>query len=875
MKIREGISAFLKARVNESPFLIPQWSPQLETQILVKKGSEETDPNVYTAEGETWTNHRWPYKAATDPQYTDRNLTYDPGKRIARIGSTWWNWERRESIAVGFDIDAEDSGHAAGTNQLDEFKLGQVVAKLSALPYVTLVRSTGGKGIHGYVFFDDSDRPKTANHSEHTQVGISVIEKIKIDTGMDMVNEKIVDVKGVVLWFWSAGSGADHDGFTVVHQATETLKACEIPEWDKVTVKSKVTNYKSNYQQCDLDEEHVAILSNLEDLGYAYSWNEEHNTAQTHTFALKILHEKMKNEGTPIKGIFHTVSGGSDPSQPNCYITAKANGVFKVARYGNAATEHPTWFSKEEDTWTFFNQQTDPMTVLCQYALTHDMSSATLDAEAFDEALEVLGIEFSHPGKQVKVVYDSAANSLVASVRYKEDDPIPPGWTKVGKKMTARLPIDGAPDTRATNYLEEIDDQARFMIQPNSEPYGWYHNSSGRGWIKYPASGNIVRLLSQQFGKTALDEVLAMMQNHPWLLANEPFGPEELPDREWNVGAARFKCEPADKPGPHIHFDKVLDHLGKGLDLAVANCDWAGEWGLESGADYLRYWVASAVKYPFEPLPYLFFFGQQGCGKSIFIEILDMLFPNAVMDVATAMKSEAGFNAEVFRKVFCVIEEANLAEGRQARACYERVKEWTTAKKVSVHEKGKTPYMQRNTMKFIHNSNTINAIQIDRDDTRVVAVDVPKLHEPIPKSILLDKIEEEAPYILRTLLTTQIPPALERFRVPHLNTVAKMELGEINMSPVQKFAQTILQPCPGNIIQFTEFSTKFDEWAVKHRANPMGRNAISSELRKMEDLLVLGKHGKQNRVVLGNVKFKDTQARGGKKLTLQENGRLA
>ena len=874
MKIRKAIDTFLKARIAESPFLVPMWEPSWETQILVKRGPEGDSSKVYTANGETWADHRWPYKAGTDPQYTDKAITYDPGKRIARIGTTGWDWEKRESAAVGFDIDAVDSGHAAGTNQLDEFELGKVVAKLSALPYVSLVRSTGGKGVHGWVRFHPDDRPQTANHNEHTQVGLAVIEKIKLDTGMDLVQEKIVDVKGVVLWIWSESSPADHPGFNLMYEGDLLLKNGDIPQWDKVTPKSKVVNSKSNYELCELEDEHIEILTELEELGYAYSWNEEHNTAQTHSFALKILHEKRKNEGRPLKGIFHTISEGNDPNTPNCYITAKAGGHFKVARYGNAATEHATWFSKDEDTWTFFNQKTDPMTILCNYALTFDMSSATLDHEKFGEAMEVLGVDFKYPERQIKVVYDSSSNSLMASSRWKEDDTIPPGWTKVGKKITARLPVDGEAETRAANHLEEIDEQFRFAIMANNEPYGWFHKSAQRGWIKYPTSGHVSRVMNQQFGKTALDEVVSMMQTYPWMLACEPFGPTELPNREWNVGTATFVCDPSDKPGPHPHFDKVLDHLGIGLDTAVGNCDWAGEWGLESGADYLRFWVASAIKYPFEPLPYLFFFGPQGCGKSIFTETLDMLFPNAVQDVALAMKSEAGFNAEVFRKVFCVIEEANLAEGRQARACYERVKEWTTAKKVSVHEKGKTPYMQRNTMKFIHNSNSINAIQIDRDDTRVVAVDVPKLHEPIPKTILLEKLREEAPFIIRTLLTTQIPPALERFRVPHLNTVAKMELGEINMSPVQKFAQSLVT-CPGNVIEFGEFTARYDTWAKNNRAQPMGRNAISSELRKMEDLLVVGKHGKQNRMHIGNVKFPDSTQSAGKKLKLQENGRIS
>jgi energy-coupling factor transporter ATP-binding protein EcfA2 len=297
-------------------------------------------------------------------------------------------------------------------------------------------------------------------------------------------------------------------------------------------------------------------------------------------------------------------------------------------------------------------------------------------------------------------------------------------------------------------------------------------------------------------------------------------------------------------------------------------------FGIEDGADYLRYWVASAVKHPYEPLPYLFFFGQQGCGKSIFVEMLKMLFPDSAGEISQAVLSESGFNGEAMGKVFGYIEEKDLT-GKQAQRAYERIKEWVMAKEISIHPKGKTPYMARNTMKFIHFANNINSIKIDRDDTRVVAIDVGTLHDPIPKSIMESKLQEEIPNFLRTIMTTEIPPAVERCRVPHINTVAKMELGECSMSIVQRYAQENLKPCPGNLILFSDFKTRFDQFCASKSLTIMGQNAIGSELRKMGDLLVLGKAGNTNAAHIGNVRFSDSSVTGGKKLHLQENGRLA
>lgn len=873
--IRGRVSEFLSDRVDHSPVLIPRWSKELETQIMVHPSSNQVDTSTWEENGEVFGHHRWPYRASSDPQYTDKKLTYDVTRRISRIGTTWWNWEKCESVAVGFDIDAVDSGHAAGTNQLDEFQLGRVVAKLSELDYVTLVRSTGGKGIHGYVFFNEDERPQTSNHNEHCQVSLAVLEKIKSDTGMDLIEEKIVDVKGVVLWFWSSSSGPDHPGFSLVHEATRNLSVSEIPDWSNLGSKGAIRKVGDVGAAVDLDEEHRNILCELEDLPFHFQWLEGRSLAQSHTMALKALHLKRQNEGRPIKGFFETISKGTDPTTPNCYLVPKPGGAFKVARFGNAVAEHKSWFKQDDDTWTYFNQETDPMSVFCNYAVAHDMASATLMYEDLLEALELLKVEdLELPrSKQFSMVYDSTSNSITLQCRYNEDMVVPGGWTKANnKRIQTKLPIQGGQELRAQHYLDEIDKHFRFVVQPDFTVFGWYHKSVA-GWVKYDSAGPLMRPLQQQFGKKSADEVVSMIQNNPWILGNEPFKGDELPGRKWNHQSATFVTDPADKPGPHPHFDKILNHLGQGLDEAVANADWSGEWGLENGADYLRYWIASAIKYPFEPLPYLFLFGPQGCGKSIFIETLDMLFPRACKDVATSLSGE--FNGELRGAVFCYIEEKNLTSKGMAQKSYEKIKEWTVARNISIHTKGRTPYMQPNTMKFVHMANNINSISIDVDDTRIVAIDVPRLVNPIPKSIMYDKLKEEAPNILRTLLTTHIPPAIERMRVPHINTVAKIELGEASMSDVQKFAKEMLQPCPGNLIEFSIFLEKFSHWAKEKNLPPWGKNGVGSELRKMDWLLKLGKSGRDNRTFLGNVKFKgDNSAKSGKKLTLLENGRL-
>ena len=153
--IRKGIETFLQNRKDHSPFLIPLWSTDLESQFLVHPGSVEVQEGAkcWTDGEEEWAAHRWPYKAGSDPYYKDKPLKFNPASHISRVGSTWWNWKTKRSVAVAFDIDMEDDGHASTTNTVTEKQLDGVVGRLKEIPYVTIIRSTVGKGDHFYVFF--------------------------------------------------------------------------------------------------------------------------------------------------------------------------------------------------------------------------------------------------------------------------------------------------------------------------------------------------------------------------------------------------------------------------------------------------------------------------------------------------------------------------------------------------------------------------------------------------------------------------------------------------------------------------------------------------------------------------------------------------
>jgi hypothetical protein len=67
--------------------------------------------------------------------------------------------------------------------------------------------------------------------------------------------------------------------------------------------------------------------------------------------------------------------------------------------------------------------------------------------------------------------------------------------------------------------------------------------------------------------------------------------------------------------------------------------------------DYLLYWIACMLRDPFEPLPYLFFYGDQNSGKSIFHEAVSLLMTKGVAAADRALTNANDFNGELANAV--------------------------------------------------------------------------------------------------------------------------------------------------------------------------------------------------------------------------------
>jgi hypothetical protein len=370
------------------------------------------------------------------------------------------------------------------------------------------------------------------------------------------------------------------------------------------------------------------------------------------------------------------------------------------------------------------------------------------------------------------------------------------------------------------------------------------------------------------------------MIDNPWVMCAEPFGPEYPPPkpeaphvtRLWNHRAPQLAITPADAPGLHPHWDMIYEHLGSSLDQVARDTVWCQKWGIFSGADYLRFWLAALIQDPFQPLPYLFFYGPQNSGKSMFHESAAMLLsPGSVESASGPLTNGQGFNYEIANSVIGYIEEKDLSAVNGG--AYARMKEWVTARHLTITKKGETPFSQPNFLHMMQMANSPTHCSMEDGDTRIVALAVAILKHLIPKAFMEKKLREEAPYFLRTLLTINIPESHDRLRVPMLASQDKADLESMNQTPWESFAEEILIPCDGERVKFTDFYAKYQQHCTLSNIPHEKSKSLLQLLRNRGDKYVVG-IGKGKQAYIANVTL-DKNATPSVALKINDKGRLA
>ena len=830
----EAIKMFLNNKT--IPDLADYYNHNMECQVNVAQdGAERVEGDYkgrkwhgWTDGLTTWKSFRIPYNAATKPDYQDKNMSFDLAAHVEGIGMTGWDWKARVSKWVAFDFD-DIVGHSdKHSNKLNNDELEEVRTKAQEIDWVTVRYSTSGKGLHLYVFLDDIE---TANHNEHSALARSILGKMSALTGFDFISK--VDAQGGNMWVWHRKM-AGTNGLTLIKQGgvltdippnwRDHLKVVSgyrrknLPKYiEEAGLVDEFEELVGQRPYIQLDDEHKRLIKYLDDGNHFYWWDSDHKMLVTHTWSLKSAYDELG-----LRGFFETNSPAANINEQNAFAFPLRRGAWAIRRYSQGIQEHESW-SQDGQGWTrcFLNREPDLSTACRAFGGLEEESGGFYfrEAEIAIKAAELMGVQLSVApsllGRATTLKQHKDGRLIIAVERDANDPPAEmAGWLAKGNKPWTRIynaQIQSPTEPEVGNY----DDIVRHLVTETQEDYGWMIRSDNT-WRTEPLAHLKLGLQSMGLNTKDVVAILGASIFKCWKVVNKPFQPEYPGDRQWNRNAAQLRFLPTENREGLIYptWLKILSHCGKGLDSAIKQNSWAKANGIISGADYLKCWIASLFQEPNEPLPYLFFYGEQNSGKSIFHESLSTLLTKGYKRADAALISQSGFNAELEGAIICVIEETDLRRNKQA---YNRIKDWVTSKDLMIHAKGKTPYHIPNTNHFIQCSNDHQSCPVFPGDTRITMCYVDPLSplELIPKKALIPLLEKEAPDFLAELTNLEIPVSSDRLNIPVIATDDKHLAQELNETPIQTFLKTICKPAPGHMLKFSEFFDKFIEWLAQ------------------------------------------------------------
>jgi hypothetical protein len=417
----------------------------------------------------------------------------------------------------------------------------------------------------------------------------------------------------------------------------------------------------------------------------------------------------------------------------------------------------------------------------------------------------------------------------------REDGDVLPGWVPhKTRKIWIKVFRVRCDQRSAAEQLAPVDRVLRHVVSPGSSGT-WFYLSDSGDWTQCREGFKILCFLKAHGVE---DERLAagLAVRHPWHKINLPFQPEFPGNRQWNREAARLQHVP--KPGPHPHWDLILQHAGRGLDLALASNEWAQRYGI-TGAGYLLRWFASVVRHPHDALPYIALVGEQNGGKSILHEAFReiVVAPDDVVVLADRSLT-SGFNGELERSVIAVVEETDLS--RDAAAAYNRIKEWVTGRHLAVRRLYHDQYAVPNTVHWIQCANSVKHLPIFPGDTRITVIHVLAVENEIPKGVLLQRLRNEAGQFTHTLMTIPIPPTDGRLRLPCITTATKTQA--INeQHPIAAFVEDACIRSPESTVDKSALFDAWQSWCELNDGEPLSKESFGRRLLSLFPSIATGR----------------------------------
>jgi len=445
---------------------------------------------------------------------------------------------------------------------------------------------------------------------------------------------------------------------------------------------------------------------------------------------------------------------------------------------------------------------------------------------------------------------------LVVVLERSESDDIIPGW--IANRRTWEKVINIVVE----DYEIQAPDSLVRHVVTNDMDSGWFLNSRGSAgdrWINEPKSNIVTVLASLGNNPNTVNRLLGQSILNPWELVTIPFGPEYPGDRKWNKYNIKLNYQL--REGDYDQWTNLLGHLGQNLDSPVQSNPWCLSNNIQNGGQYLKLWLSSIFQYPLDPVPYLFLYGPQLSGKSTFHEAVSLLLDSGVVQADHALTNQQGFNAELAGAILCVIEETNL---RKSKFAFERVKNWVTSKRISLHEKGKTPFDLDNTTHWLQCANSPTHCPIQFGDTRIVMCYVDKPKDMVSKEQLFAKLSGQAGEFLWELFNCNIPDPVDRLRIPVIDTAEKREEELASANEVERFIEEECSVSLGNLITFMDFADQFHIWIKRMGGQPYewSKNKISRMFPMGTDI-VKGRYEGCGGTMIGNLKIPNVQPYSG------------
>ena len=880
----QAIANFLRAKAR--PEFADLYGPQMEVQVMVCQDNGERVDGEY--EGHrwsgwtdgitTWKAFRIPFKANTNPEYRDTEIKWDLAAHAEAIGMTGWDWVNKKSRWVAFDFDAI-MGHAeTHTAKLTDEQLAEVRDSAIKIPWVTVRQSTSGNGLHLYVFLDGVD---TQNHTEHQALGRAILGKMSSLSGYDF-NAK-VDNCGGNIWVWhrkyQAVGGIVGPGLRLIKKG-EVLT--DIPaNWrDHIKVAAGKTKRSTPsfiegdepleqfLEMCGqrpyvtLDADHIQLIKWVDENRAAHHdswWDGDQNMFVCHTLDLKSAHEALH-----LKGIFDTKT--SDSSAQNCYMFPLRKGGWIVRRHSQGVQEADNW-CQDDSGWTrcYLNRYPDLYTAAKYKGSVENEKGAFVfrEAEVAASAASALGAHVEIPAwisARTAQLRSHKDGRLIFEIEWSDkDDPNKmPGWVKTKRGGMWQRILNVQTEFRGDQEVKSYEDIVRHLVADGSDKDAGWVIKSGQSWCEERMEHVKCVLASLGLPDSEIKMAIGGGVLQKWTIVNRPFQPEYPGNRIWNRNAVQFAFAPSPDT-ENLYFDqwtKVLDHCGSGLDEAIGKHPWCVKNGIKKGGDYLKLWVAWMFQHPLEQLPYLFFYGPEGSGKSIFHEALEVLLTKGVGRADSALVSPSGFNGELIGKILCVVEETDLRQGKGS--ALNRIKDWVTAKNAPIHKKNGTPYTVPNSWHWCQTANDIGFCPTFPGDTRIVVAFVKQLlaDSKINKSQLLERLRKQAPDFLAHILHIDLPQPDDRLSIPVIVTEEKKQAQASNRSVIEEFLAENTFPVDGQMIKMGELHERFQSWLPPSMVNEWTIIRFGREMVKLG--YVKGRNTKDGaNFYIGNISYEN------------------